>query len=101
MKRKGDKGSPCLRPLSGQKRPKVMQIRIPLIRMENDGEVMQIRIQLIHIGENPSLDIMAKIKLHSIWSKAFSISILTAMSPPQPLFEFIELNSSCTIMVLS
>jgi hypothetical protein len=45
MKRKGDSESPCLRLGSRLNKPK----GLPLIRMENDGEMMQIRIQFIQV----------------------------------------------------
>jgi hypothetical protein len=72
------------------KRPK----GLPLIRMEKDGKVMQIRIQLIHVEWKPNLAKMAKRKFHSIQSKAFSISILIAIRPPLPFLAFNVWRSS-------
>jgi hypothetical protein len=71
IKRKGDKGSPCLNPLPGEIKPK----GLPFRRMEKDGVKMQILIQEIQMELNPSFSKIAKRKLHPILSKAFSISI--------------------------
>jgi hypothetical protein len=44
IKRKGDNGSPCRKPLEGRKRPK----GDPFNRTENEEVVIQSLIQLIH-----------------------------------------------------
>jgi hypothetical protein len=68
------------------KRPK----GLPFIRMEKEGEVMQIHTQFVQVGWNPNLAIMARRNSHSILSKAFSMSILRAMRPPLPGFKGVE-----------
>jgi hypothetical protein len=40
INKKGERGSPCLRPLLGEKNPK----KLPLIRMEKEEEEIQILI---------------------------------------------------------
>jgi hypothetical protein len=50
IKRKGDRGSPYLNPLPGEKKPK----RLPFRRIEKEEEEMQILIQEIQVGLNPS-----------------------------------------------
>ena len=44
INRKGEKGSPCLRPLFGESSPK----GLPLMRMEKEEEEMHNLIQFIH-----------------------------------------------------
>jgi hypothetical protein len=44
MNRKGERGSPCLRPLFGENKPK----GLALMRMEKEEEEMHNLIQLIH-----------------------------------------------------
>jgi hypothetical protein len=81
MKKKGDRGSPCLSPLPGKMNPK----GLPFRRMEKEGVEMQTLIQEIQIELNPNLSKMASKKFHSILSKAFSMSIFKNMKPPFPL----------------
>jgi hypothetical protein len=59
-------------------------------RMENEGELMQIRIQLIQVGWKPNLAKMANRKFHSIRSKAFSMSILIAIRHPLYFLFFLQ-----------
>jgi hypothetical protein len=49
MKRKGDKGSPCLIPRVGEKGCEGM----PLIRIEKKVEEVKLRIQSTQAGANP------------------------------------------------
>jgi hypothetical protein len=65
---------------------------LPLMRMENEGEVMQIQIQLIHVGWKPNLAKMANRKFHFIRSNAFSMSILIAIRPPRPFFFLVSVE---------
>jgi len=51
INRNGVNGSPCLSPRAGVKKPN----GLPLMSMENEGEVTHIRIQLIQVGWKPSL----------------------------------------------
>jgi hypothetical protein len=83
IKRKEERGSLCRKPCSRLKR----LYELPLMKIEKEGEVMQIRIQLIQVGWNPSLNKITRIKIHSILSKVFSMSILMAIRPPLPLLE--------------
>jgi hypothetical protein len=46
MKRKGERGSPCLKPLEGEKRPK----GLPFRRMEKEGEEMQVWIHYSQVS---------------------------------------------------
>jgi hypothetical protein len=81
MKRKGERGSPYLSPLSGENLPKGLPFRM----MEKEDEEMHSLIQLTQVGRKPSFSIIDKMKTHSILSKAFSISILRNMKPYFPL----------------
>ena len=81
MKRKGERGSPCLRPLAGEIKPN----GLPLMRMEKEEEEMHASIQPIQTPLNPSFFMMASRKGHSIWSNAFSMSILRNIKPFLPL----------------
>jgi hypothetical protein len=90
IKRKGDKGSPYLNPLPGEIKPK----RLPFRRIEKDGVEMQVRIQETQIELNPSLVKIARRKLHSILSKAFSISIFRNINPNFPLLDLKVCNIS-------
>lgn len=77
MKRKGDNGSPCLRPfvalifLLGQ--------GWPVIIIEKLEEDIQPLIHLHHVSLNPLTLRVRWRKSQSILSKAFSISILTTI----------------------
>jgi hypothetical protein len=84
MNKKGERGSPCLRPLVGEKSPK----GLPLMRMEKVEEEIQTLIQLIQEEWNPSLLITERMKSHSILSKAFSMCKLRNMKPHFPFFCF-------------
>ena len=77
MKRKGKIGSPCLKPLSGEMHPK----GLPFNKKEKEAEMMHNLIQFIQIGLKPSLPRIARMKFHSILSKAFSISNLRNIKP--------------------
>ena len=77
INRKGEKGSPYLRLLLGENKPK----GLPLIRMEKEEEEMHKLIQVIQEEWNPSCFITERIKTHSILSKAFSMSKLRNMKP--------------------
>ena len=50
IKRKWERGSSCLSPLSGVKRPK----GLPFSKMEKEAEVMQVLTQSSQIELNPS-----------------------------------------------
>jgi hypothetical protein len=67
-------------------------------KTENDVVDIQRRI---HLSLNPNLCRIDKRKLHSILAKAFSISILTAISPPLPLLDLRVLRISCAKIELS
>jgi hypothetical protein len=62
---------------------------------------MQILIQEIQIGLNPNFSKIAKRKLHSILSKAFSISIFMNIKPHLPLLDLKVCKSSWARIVLS
>lgn len=49
MKRKGERGSPCLIPHEGRKG----RDGIPFTSMEKKEEVIRLIIQRVHIGEKP------------------------------------------------
>lgn len=72
MKRKGDRGSPWLKPLEGENKSN----GLPLIRMENEEEELQTCIQLIHIELKPSFFIMAR----RIWRHKATIPFLVLES---------------------
>jgi hypothetical protein len=86
IKRKGERGSPCLKPLLGENNPK----GLPFKRMEKDEEEIQSSIHCSQIAWNPKFFITARIRFHSSLSKAFSISILRNMNPPFPLLSLKE-----------
>jgi hypothetical protein len=90
INRKGERESPCRRPLLRQNRPK----GLPLIRMEKEEEKMHNLIQLIQEGWKPNFFITNKMNSHSILSKAFSMSILRNMKPPFPFLFLKECSSS-------
>jgi hypothetical protein len=90
IKRKWDYGSPCLNPLSEEKKPK----GLPFSKMEKEGEEMQVLIREIQIGLNPNFSKIANRKFYSILSKAFSISILRNIKPPFPLLGLKECKGS-------
>jgi hypothetical protein len=62
--------------------------------MEKEVEVMQVLTQAMQMELNPSYFKMARIKGHSILSKAFSISILRNMNPHLPLLDLKVWRSS-------
>jgi hypothetical protein len=97
MNKNGDSGSPCLRPREGVNGPK----GDPLMRMEKDVEEIHFWIQFIQIELKPSLVRIYNKNPHSILSKAFSTSILTAISPPLPFLDLIEWSNSCATIELS
>jgi hypothetical protein len=76
-KRKGERGSSCLRPQKGKNNPNGQ----PLSKTENE-EGIEIWIQLIQAGRKPSLFRKDNYKLHSILLKPFFLSILIAIRPP-------------------
>jgi hypothetical protein len=84
IKRKGERGSPCLKPLFGVNKPKGLL----LIKIEKEEEDMHNLIQFIQIGWKPSLSMMARRNSHSILSKAFFMSILINIKLPLPFFVF-------------
>jgi hypothetical protein len=90
IKRKGDYGSPCLNPLSEEKKPK----GLPFSKMEKEAKEMQVLIREIQIGLNPNFSKIANRKFYSILSKAFSISILRNIKPHFPLLGLKECKGS-------
>ena len=96
-KRKGERGSPCLRPLFGENKP----TGEPSKRTEKETVEMHCSINQIHLELKPKLDKIFKMKLYSIRSKAFSISSFNAIRAPLPLFFFIEWKISCARIELS
>ena len=82
--KKGERGSPWQRSLEDLKFPK----GLPFIRKEKDGMDMHWLTQLIHIELKPWRQRTLSKKDHSIVSKAFSVSILRAIRPTNPLFLF-------------
>jgi hypothetical protein len=72
IKRKWERESPCLNPLLGEKKPNGLSFK----RMEKEEEVMQILIQLIQIGLNPSFSIIERRNPHSILSTTSGSLIL-------------------------
>ena len=97
MKRKWERGSPCLNPLPGEKRPKGLLFK----RIEKEVDVIHILIHESQVGVNPSFSKIARRKLYSILSKAFSMSIFMNIKPPLPLLGLKACRSSWAIMVLS
>jgi hypothetical protein len=89
MKRKGERGSPYLRPLSRENLLK----GLPFRRMEKEEEMHNL-IQLTQVEWKPRFSIIAKMKTHSILSKAFSMSILRNKKPPFPFLFLKECRSS-------
>ena len=83
INKKGDRGSPCLRPFLGDNKPK----GLPLIRMEKEEEDMHNLIQVIQEEWKPNYFITKRINSHSILSKTISISKLRNMKP-LPFFCF-------------
>ena len=81
INKKGKRGSPCLRPLLGENKPKWL----PLIRKEKKEEEMHKLIHLIQTGWKPSFSITTKTKSHSILSKAFSMSMFRNINPHFPI----------------
>jgi hypothetical protein len=77
MNKKGDRGSPCLNPLSGAKFPKGLPFKI----IEKEVEEMHSLIQESQEELKPSFSMIERIKGHSILSKAFSLSILRNIYP--------------------
>jgi len=59
MNNKGDKGSPCLRPLELEKKPDAS----PLIRIEKRTMEIQKEIHFLHLLGNPIFSRIAKRKL--------------------------------------
>jgi hypothetical protein len=86
IKRKGEIGSPCLKPLDGENKLK----GLPFKRIEKEEDEMHDSIQCNQVALNPKCCIMARISFHSILSKAFSISILRNRKPPFPLLSLKE-----------
>ena len=82
--KKGEKGSPWQRPLEDLKFPK----GLPFIKEENDGVDMHWLTQLIHTKLKPWRRRTLSKKDHSSVSKAFSVFILRAIRPTNPLFFF-------------
>ena len=76
INRKGERGSPCLRPLLGENKPK----GLPLIRMEKEEEEIHNLFQVIQKEWKPNLT--ESKNFHSILSKAFSMSKLRNMKTP-------------------
>jgi hypothetical protein len=70
MKRKGDRGSPFLMPLVGEKGLDGM----PLIRMENRVEEVRLTIQETHVGSKPKARRVVLKYSHLILSKSFERS---------------------------
>jgi hypothetical protein len=97
IKRKGKRGSPYPNPLPGEKNKKGLLFS----RIEKDVEEVQILIQESQIGPNPSFSKIAKRKLHSILSKAFSMFIFMNIKPPLPLLDLKVCRISWAKMVLS
>jgi hypothetical protein len=67
---------------------------LPLIRIEKEEEEMHVSIQLIQVAWNPNFFIIARIKDHSILSKAFFISIFRNIKPPIHFLFLKECRSS-------
>jgi hypothetical protein len=86
IKRKGERGSPCLIPREGKNLPK----GTPSRRMEKEEVVIHCLIHWIHMGWKPSKDKIFNKNSHSKESKAFSMSSFKAICPPLPFFCFIE-----------
>jgi hypothetical protein len=61
------RGSPCLKPLSGENKPKALS----LIAKENEEEEMQVSIQLIQVAWYPKFLIMAKLESILFCTKPF------------------------------
>ena len=78
INRKGDRGSPCLRPLLEENKPK----GLPLIRMEKEEEEMHNLIQVIQEERKPNCFITERINSYFILSKSFFMSKLRNMKPP-------------------
>lgn len=72
MKKKGESGSPCRRPLEARIFPR----SLPLIMMEKFGEETQPRIHLLHLSPNPLAFKIKSRKSQSNISNAFSTSNL-------------------------
>jgi hypothetical protein len=81
----------------GEKNPKGLLFR----RIENEVEEMKILIQEIQIGLNPNFSKIAKRKLHSILSKAFSISIFMNIKLHLPLLDLKVCRSLWAVIILS
>jgi hypothetical protein len=71
INKKGERGSPYLKPLAGENKPK----GLPLIKIEKEEEVIQDSIHPIQVTSYPNIFRIASRKDQSILSKAFSISI--------------------------
>ena len=79
-KRKGDIGSPCLKPLVGV----IWPLGFPLILIEYVTEVTQSIIVFTHLAENPIFSMISFKHPHSTLSKALLISSFRAISPYCP-----------------
>jgi hypothetical protein len=84
-------------PLPREKKPK----GLPFKRIENEVDEIQILIYESQIGLKPSFSKMAIRKLHSILSKAFSMSIFMNIKPVLPCLDLKVCSSSYANMVLS
>jgi hypothetical protein len=62
MKRNGDRGSPCRRPLAREMIPN----GLPFNKMEKEAEEMQALIYAIQDGQEPSFSMIASSNPHSI-----------------------------------
>jgi hypothetical protein len=90
IKRKGERGFPCLNPLPGKKKPKGLTFK----KIEQEVEEIQILIQDSQRGLKPSFSKMAIRNLHFILSKAFSMSIFMNIYPPFTLLDLKVCRSS-------
>lgn len=90
MNRNGEKGSPCLRPLSIGIWPKMP----PLSSNSTDAEEMQFKINLTNLSEKPkSVRMLERTTQSTLWY-AFCMSTLIPTIPFKPLLCLIE----CTIL---
>lgn len=95
IKRKGDRGSPCLKTLVDGKNPHGFL----LIRIENITELMQCLIHFNHLWPKPILYIIFIKKFQFMWSYAFWISSLYRI--PGCLSFFLESTHSLAINTAS
>jgi hypothetical protein len=97
MKRKGDRGSPYLRPWEGDNFP----WGEPSIKTENETVKMHCLIRWVQEWLKPKAKKNFERKFYSIKSKAFSMSNLIAIGPPLPFLFFMEWKISWARMEFS